>query len=537
MKKFLCIVLLATILAWLPATNVQATSGFGSRSLNVLVDGRLFELPAYGTDGDAIYIRLADLAYILRGTPAQFDMRTPIDGRWDFWVMRGDTYTPAGTELQPMQEYRHGVIGSYGFAGGYGFDGDPFRTMFIGVDGTDQPMTTIVIPVIVDIDDIFFDLQTMAHLLGFSYAEWNVHGPIREVADLVIFTDPHLPQPIPVETPEFVRLMHELGGDWIDQVRFDNQEINESIVWPVEFRLSLHGLQDLQWGSTPVSNQVGALPWGWWYPMSKRDLGNGLIELTVDQPEVAQRAWNTVPWNIPSDELNNRGRFYNHRIIVDTTLENIEQFTLYIGDTAHTMVRHRWTDNIPRYNVEPLECGSIKLLYLVRSGTFSAGDTISIYRATYDHRGWRQPPQLIYTHENVGFNDRILFEFIDHDVQYGNVYYYNVWRTSQWGHTSHISIAHSWNQDSMRVDTRDILDAPPEVEEVEEIEEMDVEVSEDEVYEPDEDEEEYVPTVILPQEPLPTPTQYTPPNRGWIWIAVMAGAVALFVIGVMKWPS
>ena len=118
-----------SITAWLLVTvmavaffpvDVFATHGFGSQSFRISVDGSSFEVWGYGSGGITIdpSIRLRDIAYILNGTPAQFNIITSPCDSWDFWIQRGAPYLVTFTEFQPISEPRRALFGSYGFLPG-----------------------------------------------------------------------------------------------------------------------------------------------------------------------------------------------------------------------------------------------------------------------------------------------------------------------------------------------------------------------------------------------------------------------------------
>jgi len=181
-RKFIKILAIGIMAAVLIITFspviTQATHGFGSGRGAFIVDGNIsapFIFEGYFGDGPVPAIRLADLAYMLNGTPAQFSIHPSQDERAAFWIKRGQSYTPTGAEFQPMPEYRWAAFGSYGFISwgdSLWFDGYPIRSIIIGVDGNEAPETFAAISVIQDIDDIFFSVMDLQYLLGFVFT-WN----------------------------------------------------------------------------------------------------------------------------------------------------------------------------------------------------------------------------------------------------------------------------------------------------------------------------------------------------------------------------
>jgi len=166
------IVTITFVLACFPAT-VLATAVMESASSAILVNDEKFEIWGYIGDLDVQFFRLRDIAYILNGTSAQFDIRAPlIDGKWDFWIERGAPYTLTDAELSPITENRRALFGSYGFvkAQSYGLDENPIQNIMLGIDGDEIPAMSITLQVFNDTEDIFFPLRDLGYLLGFNIA-------------------------------------------------------------------------------------------------------------------------------------------------------------------------------------------------------------------------------------------------------------------------------------------------------------------------------------------------------------------------------
>ena len=170
-----CLLAMMMVVAFFPV-DVFATHGFDSQSFRISVDGLSFEVWGYGS-GEIILdpsIRLRDIAYILNGTSAQFNIITSPCDSWDFWIQRGSPYLVTFTELQPISEWRRALFGSYGFLPGEnspGFGRTAFQDIVIGLDGEDYPSFSISITAVRDIDDIYFSLYDLSYWLGFS-VEW-----------------------------------------------------------------------------------------------------------------------------------------------------------------------------------------------------------------------------------------------------------------------------------------------------------------------------------------------------------------------------
>jgi len=434
--------------ALLPTVEVNATHGFGSGETLVIVDGAPFYVWTYGErggDGFA-YIRLRDMAYILNGTVAQFDIRYIADDRLDFWIMRGEVFSADGTELKPIP-MRYLMFGSYGFFGWHGddFDRYPTQTAVVGFDGLYSPERIMPVQILRDIDDMFFSLHTMADWFGFSIisgwcAEWYHFYEIQ--------TDAHPPQEIPDHSIEFIDLMVRLAGHWIDAAYYYSPIINESVLVPMYFALSIHGFSD---EATKFINDA-TLNWAgeWfvpqWHSVSVQNLENGFVELTID-----------VSDNAPDSVT----RFQNYRIIADASNRHIDEIVLYIGDASYTMLRYKRSYSINAFLIEEADSGGVKVRYLLWQRDLSATtiDDFRLYRSTVpDIRGDIQIPiapiDVFDNAQHFNFN----FEFIDRDIESGQVYYYSLWRVTDRG-LAKVSIPFSEREHQIVVDTNEILSA------------------------------------------------------------------------------
>ena len=152
---------------------VWATAAMGPFQAAIDVDGQRFQVWGYGGDLWPWPLRLRDIAYILNGTSAQFDVRVPDDNRWDIWIETGVPYTLTGRELQAISYNRHAVFGSQNsflYFSSYGFDQNPFQTITLGIGRAGIPTTSVVIEVFNDGYDIFIDLEILGNMLGFTVA-------------------------------------------------------------------------------------------------------------------------------------------------------------------------------------------------------------------------------------------------------------------------------------------------------------------------------------------------------------------------------
>ncbi|MCL2388673.1 MAG: hypothetical protein FWC89_14170, partial [Defluviitaleaceae bacterium] len=101
MKKFMVVVVLFAMLFAYNSMQTHATVGPLTEELRILADGESFTLWAVGNDTGISAFRLEDIAYILNGTPAQFNLRPAPDG-FHYWIVRGEAYTPTGQEFRPV---------------------------------------------------------------------------------------------------------------------------------------------------------------------------------------------------------------------------------------------------------------------------------------------------------------------------------------------------------------------------------------------------------------------------------------------------
>jgi hypothetical protein len=177
MKKprYIIFAFLLVFMAALIPLRVYATHGFNSEKLRFSVNGDLYDV--WGYEGDFRVrlpaVRLRDAAFIFNNTSAQFDIaEPPAGGMWDVWIKRGEAYTPNGSEMKEIPEYRFASFGSYGFVHGQGFQSDPHRRIVVGFDGGDIPAITVTFSVIRDADALYVPLSELSYWLGFSI-EWQ----------------------------------------------------------------------------------------------------------------------------------------------------------------------------------------------------------------------------------------------------------------------------------------------------------------------------------------------------------------------------
>jgi len=472
MKKarILTAYVLIAIMLFLPITVRATGETLRATQAGIMINGEMFEPWGFLTEA-RLYLCLFDIAYLLNGTSAQFNIRTPIDDRWDFWIVRGEAYTPTGTEFQPMENIDYW---------GYYAVSSLVQSAVIGIDGEGEPAISLVVSTIQDNGGIYFEMPSFASILGFDsiffhshyffcsvhgfywcYCSWEIDDDLWWPEINAAFnTETRAPLPLPVQPVELLHLLRRISGLWVDRAHFYSPIIDESTVLPAELRITTNGI------NKPISDSVAPMrpDWSsrtaawehqWWYPVSMHTLENGLVELTVNQPEQAQLLWNATWLQYSQDDqadfLNRPPQFYNHRIVVDPREEQIDSFTLYIGDTPHIMYRRDYTleefGSIQyrvadfRYQVLPVEDGGIMLRYLFGPWSLShhfEEREFRIYRshAPIEHdRPHRVPHsdfidfdmELLFSQREIDPTDRIVFEFVDLTAQLGNVYYYTLW--------------------------------------------------------------------------------------------------------------
>jgi len=448
MKKLFAAILAAVIFLLCFQLPLHATVGPFAGAQRVYVDGKPFEVWGVFDDTTFSNFRLQDMAYMLNGTPAQFNIRKIDDDRFDYWIVRGEPYTPTGDELRPIEGYRDEYMG-----GMLWFDGGFFGYATIGVDGVDEPETAISLFVRGDEDSFYFPIMHLAFLLGFSmdwsrtgYFVHDFHDYYVENTDYVFSTEVNSPAILPTKSIEFLELMMHLSGHWVDNAHFVSPVIDESVVWPVELHFSPdgHGINNISWSTVAPMRPWASERWQLWYPLSIQYFEAEVVELTVTG--AATSAWNSfLTGYTPAD-------YFPQRIIINTSGEYIDELIYYIGDVAYHMVRADGRHSNRRYYAEPAGDNGIRLLYVLGRNTFFfSSDGFQIYRSQVQG----EQGTSVFSQAEISFDDRILFEFVDTTVERGNIYYYSLWRIDTWG--GHNSIQFADEQWQIRVDVNALL--------------------------------------------------------------------------------
>jgi len=525
-RFFVFILVFALLLGYFPAT-VRATHGFSAHEFTIIVDGQLFSLWGYDGDGPVPAFRLQDIAYMLSGTAAQFDIRVSEDESLDYWIIRGASYTPVGTEFAPILEDRWAIAGSLGFFDWYGFDDYPVQSVVLGFDGGDAPLMAASLRVIRDVDYTYFPVEILGLLIGFSLDfVWDEDGHHYEIATGTI-----TPIELPIQSAGFARLMSRLAGHWVDSAHYYSGVIDESTVWPVELDISVHGITD----AVALSVAPGwVTTWPqWWYPLSVRELENGLVELIVEPGTQAILSWHDAIFHVDAGHNHDPGRFGSHRIIADTTHESINEIIYYIGDTPHTMTRFDWNRETRRYNIDAAEGGGIRLTYVLVASSI-VGRQFMVYRSVVPgERG-----DLIHNQQVTDYRDSLHFQFIDTTAEHGQVYYYTFMAVDSWGPVD-ITPSIIYGQQIV-VDVNAVLGEPPaatpEPDDIEDEAEPESDTTPE--YDESDEIEQEVATTPESDEIEPEPTSPLNEDQAravpWLWIGIALSALIIGAIVARK---
>ncbi|MCL2605146.1 MAG: hypothetical protein FWD90_11765 [Defluviitaleaceae bacterium] len=302
------ITIILLVLLLLPVT-VRATHGIYPVPFVITVEGKEYEIWGYSGDVLIFAFRPRDIAYILSGTSVQFNIRQTPDERWDYWLVPGEAYTPTGDELREMP-FRSALFGSYGFVSGEGIYEDPYRLAVIGIgEANGIPAATVPLLVVGDIDGIYFMLESLEGLLGFTFCHQ------KNWPDLFVETDPGKIVDLPLHTPEFINLLIQLNGHWIDRVYYYGDENGEGVPLPVSmgiFPLGPTGYDDSHAWHLPCKENYNA-----WYGIEEQALRLRILD--CGRPEISNAD--------------------GSRIVVDANSESIDSLEYHIGDMIHHMVR------------------------------------------------------------------------------------------------------------------------------------------------------------------------------------------------------
>jgi hypothetical protein len=432
MKKLLCVLLFAIIL--LVPFAARATVGPFAQEAVVFPDDEIFTVWGVRDDMAISHVRLRDLAYILNGTTVQFNIEEADCEYLSYRIIRGEPYIPRGDELQPISYSRISEHEEW-FMGGGWFYGWVTRTK-IGVSGEPAPETMLRFQFVYNNGyDYFFPLSRMGALLGFSlewsrigYEAHNLYDFFVDGATYVISTREREPAVLPVQTLEYLQLIHRMNDRWTHDAHFYSTVIDESVVWPLELFISHdgYGARFDSWDSAgPMTGGGGVpFPWLYFYPLTMRKLGDGMVELSISNE--AHRPWLWADFT-PENYVREKTFSEERRILIDIGQNEIEEIFLYIGDTRYRMLRafHNVAGS-RRYTAEITADGNLQIRYVIGRNRFWDGNGILIYRSqTQGYTGTR-----IFEQDELTYHCRILFEFTDYTANLGEIFYYSIWRTS-----------------------------------------------------------------------------------------------------------
>jgi len=430
-KKFVCVFLLAIIL--LAPFVAYATVGPFAQEAVVFLDDETFTVWGVRDDMAISHVRLRDLAYILNGTAAQFNLAEADCEYLSYRIIRSEPYIPRGDELQPIAYSRISEHEEW-FMGGGWFYGWLTRTK-IGVSGETTPETVLRFQFVYSNGyDYFFPLSQMGALLGFSlewsrigYEAHNLYDFFVDGATYVISTREREPAVLPVQTLEYLQLIHRMSDRWTHDAHFYSTVIDESVVWPLELFISHdgYGARFASWDSAgPMTGGGVPFPWLYFYPLTMRKLGDGMVELAISNE--AQRPWHLADFT-PENYVREKTFSEERRILIDAGQDEIEEIFLYIGDTQYRMLRSfRNVAGFRRYTAEITADGNLQIRYVIGRNRFWGDNGIRIYRSqTQGYTGMR-----IFEQEELTYHCRILFEFTDYTANLGEIFYYSIWRTS-----------------------------------------------------------------------------------------------------------
>ena len=192
-KAIMAMFLAAVILIVHAPTEVRATHWIFAMPTTVVVNGESLELWGYGDSSPPSSFRLRDIAYVLNGTAAQFNVQQ-LDSQLSRNVLieLGMPYRPTGTEMRPILEERYFLAGSYGLIDGTeSIEGisTEIVTLNISYGGTIKNVLTI--NAIIDPDGIYLSTFDFTNFLDIDmHVDWAANR-VYINTDLL-----HSPQPI-----------------------------------------------------------------------------------------------------------------------------------------------------------------------------------------------------------------------------------------------------------------------------------------------------------------------------------------------------
>jgi|GEM_PF-2123318 len=438
MKKLIyrCFTLLLLLILLSPLKTIHATpDGWVYGQQIIYVNEQRFEVWGYRFwEGYGNY-RLRDIAYILSGTPAQFNIREPLDDYLHFWIERGTPYHPTGTELSPFYDGEHAWREIGGFHA-YAVEHFPIQTVILSMDGIDTPEINTTIGVLssfgfpvheperlVDLYNVYVDIGSLAGLLGFDMVRMDDgDGSIHITTNDERRVDTLVTKPL-----ELLSAIKRMTGHWVDRLFFDSDLITQDVVWPHEFEIGIFGLTanhlyaftdhprfvDFQFTGVPLAARQ---PNVWhhdrtMYGLSILSYDDGIMKLSIGDG--------------------------NRAIQVDLNTFPVKTFIYYVDGIPHEMVRLDPHRNPGRYHFEPLNGGGVRITFIA---DYQAFWHMPLYVHVYRSQIAGEQGERLFTHVVEGKNDHIFFEITDPTAEPGIEYFYTVTAQSSWGTLNTISI-------------------------------------------------------------------------------------------------
>ena len=397
----ICAALLLVLLLTHPRNAYATPDGWFYRPQIIYVNQQRFEVWGYLCSFREDYFRLRDIAYILNGTSAQFNIREPYGDNLHFWIERNVPYIPIGTELTYFYEEDSEWWRSLGGFHAYATEHFPIQNVILSLDGAEAPDESTVVAVLTpfgfplnylewltDIYLVSFSLESLAGVLGFSVM--TVYDDTAIGTTHIITGDEYFAD-INAQSLEWLDMALRLTGHWVDRRFFDDNVITQDVAWPHEFNISI-------WGLTYAARFV--------------DYAFTGVPLAARQPNVWDQDAKLYPFILES--FNDGTAIFaldgsDRRIRAERSLPTNSLFYYFDGIPIE-MVRLDPALNPGRYSFEVLECGGLRISYIADYQLFWHSHVyIHVYRSTeYGYEGER-----IFSHAIAGMDERIFFEFID----------------------------------------------------------------------------------------------------------------------------
>jgi len=227
---------------------------------------------------------------------------------------------------------------------------------------------------------------------------------------------------------ELLAVIEQISGHWVDIVYYEGY-IDENAIWPLErWFLPADYYSDIVGMTSYIGRPIAPMTWrGTGMPFLLYTLVMEGTELRIDIETPAKRYGEVVIYDVDLRD------FANHRIIIADEDTLIYQ----IGDETYTLVRFDAYRNNKRYQIYEIDNG-IRLRYSTHFP--SEALDVKVYRSEVaGERGER-----IFAQDGfIGFEDTLLFEFIDTSPPVGKSLYYSIWASTE--HGEHVASFSHWS--------------------------------------------------------------------------------------------